>query len=77
MLLNDYNDWEELEDYPNNLPTLLEVSYWPASFIKWYGAKAFTLFYDIKLPSEAQWEYAAKGGEEFIYSTSDGNVNCS
>ena len=75
VLLNDYNNWEELEDYPNNLPTLLEIGYWPASFIKWYGAKAFTLFYDIKLPSEAQWEYAAKGSEGFIYSTSDGNVN--
>jgi len=75
VLLNDFYNWEELEDYPNNLPTLLEVNYWPASFIKWYGAKAFTLFYDIKLPSEAQWEYAAKGSEEFIYSTSDGNVH--
>jgi len=74
ILLNDFNDWEELEDYPNNLPILSEVSYWPASFIKWYGAKAFTLFYDIKLPSEAQWEFAAQGSEEFIYSTSDGNV---
>ncbi|MBH10583.1 MAG: hypothetical protein CMG74_09590 [Candidatus Marinimicrobia bacterium] len=74
-LLNDYNDWEELEDYPNNLPTLLEVSYWPATFIKWYGAKAFTLFYNVKLPSEAQWEYAAKGNSEFIYATADGNIN--
>ena len=74
VLLNDFYDWEELEDYPNNLPTLSEVSYWPASFIKWYGAIAFTLFYDIKLPSEAQWEFAAQGSEEFIYSTSDGNV---
>jgi formylglycine-generating enzyme required for sulfatase activity len=76
LLLNDFYNWEELEDYPNNLPTLLEVGYWPVSFVKWYGAKAFTLFYDIILPSEAQWEYAAKGSEEFIYSTSDGNVYC-
>ena len=74
VLLNDYNDWEELEDYPNNLPTMLEVSHWPATFIKWYGAKAFTLFYEIKLPSEAQWEFAAQGSEEFIYATEDGNV---
>ena len=74
MLLNDFNNWEELEDYPNNLPSLLEVSHWPATFIKWYGAKAFTLFYDIKLPSEAQWEFAAKGSTEFTYATSDGNV---
>ncbi len=74
VLLNDYNDWEELEDYPDNLPTLFEVRRWPATFIKWYGAKAFTLFYDIKLPSEAQWEFAAQGNAEFLYATADGNV---
>ena len=73
-ILNDYNEWDELEDYPNNLPTLLEVSHWPATFIKWYGAKAFTLFYGVKLPSEAQWEFAAQGSVEFFYATSDGNV---
>jgi|TARA_B100002003_G_scaffold27573_1_gene22928 formylglycine-generating enzyme required for sulfatase activity len=75
ILLNDFYDWEELADYPNNLPTVLEVSHWPATFIKWYGAKAFTLFYDIDLPTEAQWEYAAQAGEEFIYATEDGNVH--
>ena len=74
VLFNDYNDWDELEDFPNNLPTLLEVSHWPATFIKWYGAKAFTLFYDVKLPTEAQWEFAARGGAGFIYATADGNV---
>ena len=47
ILLNDFNDWEELEDYPDNLPTVLEVSHCPAPFIKWYGAKAFTLFYGV------------------------------
>ncbi len=75
ILLNDFNDWEELEDYPDNLPTVLEVSHWPATFIKWYGAKAFTLFYDVDLPTEAQWEFAAQGGAGFIYATADGTVN--
>ena len=74
VLLNDYNNWEELEEYPDNLPTLFEVKHWPATFIKWYGAKAFTLFYNIKLPSEAQWEFAAQGSAEFFYATADGNV---
>ena len=75
VLLNDYDDWEELEDYPNNLPTALDVSNWPATFIQWYGAKAFTLFYDVTLPTEAQWEFAARGGAEFIYATEDGTVH--
>jgi len=75
ILLNDYDNWEELADYPNNLPTVENVRNWPATFIRWYGAKAFTLFYDIDLPSEAQWEYAAQGGSEFPYATLDGNVH--
>ena len=28
----------------------------------------------MKLPSEAQWEFAAQGSVEFFYATSDGNV---
>lgn len=75
VLLNDYDSWPELEDYPNNLPTQEEVTTWPASFIRWYGAKAFAMYYGADLPSEAQWEYAARGGDDFFYATSDGNVN--
>ena len=75
QLLNDYNDWEELADFPNNMPSHEEIAQWPATFIRWYGAKAFVLFYEIDLPTEAQWEYAACGGSDFVYATSDGNVN--
>jgi formylglycine-generating enzyme required for sulfatase activity len=71
VLLNDYENWDELKD----LPTLEEVKNWPASFIRWYGAKAFAMFYNLDLPTEAQWEYAASGGNKFKYATADGNVN--
>ncbi len=73
-LLNDYSAWPELSDYPNNLPTLEEIKDWPASFIRWYGAKAFALFYSLDLPTEAQWEYAALGGAGFVYATADGAI---
>jgi formylglycine-generating enzyme len=75
LLLNDYANWQELNDYPNNLPTLANVENWPATFIRWYGAKAFALYYGIDLPTEAQWEYAAQGGGDFVYATSNGTVN--
>lgn len=75
VLLNDYEKWEELENYPANLPTLQQVKNWPATFIRWYGAKAFALFYNLDLPSEAQWEYAALGGAGFVYATANGLVN--
>ena len=72
--LNDYDSWPELEDYPNNLPTQSDVSTWPATFVRWYGATAFATFYELSLPTEAQWEYAAQGGSGFVYATADGAV---
>ncbi len=45
----------------------------PAAWITWYGAKAFCDFYGLSLPTEAQWEFAARGGNEsegYTYSGS-------
>lgn len=52
-------------------------SNWPVNWVKWYGANAFAAYYGISLPSEAQWEYAAKGGQMFDYPTDDGTLSLS
>lgn len=84
---NDFDDWsgagqnlsDELQGWtinnPSaavNLPTQQEVANWPVTFIRWWGAKAFAEYYNVKLPTEAQWEYAAKGGQNFTYGVYNG-----
>ena len=49
---------------------------WPAAFIRWYGAMAFAEYYGLSLPTEAEWEYTAHGGEQFRFATSDGTIGC-
>lgn len=57
---------------------------WPVTYISWYGAYAFTQFYNevygvsMGLPTEAEWEYVANSGAEYehAYPTSDGTLSC-
>jgi len=48
---------------------------WPVVLVTWYGSKAFALKYGFDLPSEKEWEYAARGGKQYEYGTDDGTLS--
>ena len=74
----DNKSWITFNSTSNTFELLdTSKSNWPVNWVKWFGAYAYAQYYNVSLPSEAQWEYAARGGRQLEYPTDDGSLSSS
>ena len=75
----DKNNITQLTESGGTWSVVSGYENYPMVYVSWYGAYTYCQYYDYRLPTESEWEYAAKGGslsEEYTYSGSNtcGNV---